>query len=271
MKHSTLILILIFFTQLLSAQSISSYLLNVDKIKSKQKILEIKESTTFYNNNVETKDIEYKTYDSLMNISSLKRLNSDNKLIWMAIYKYDNLGRVIRVDKGNWINVIGYQKSYEIYQYDSLGNFIQSDYNDKGMILSFAKFYFDTNRNLSRLETYTGNGNLIGYELANYNKEDNQVSILQYNSQDQLINTLNQPISHEQKPSNKYNEHGDLIYWERNWNESDKTCYKTDYMYDEFDNWISEKRYSYIKNDNGELKKKKLEMIKTREIKYIKK
>jgi hypothetical protein len=272
MKHLKLILILTFFTQLSFSQSISSYLLNVDKINSKKKIIEVIETTTFYNNTGETKDVEYKTYDSLMNILSLKRFDSENKLIWLTIYKYDSLSRIIRVDKKNWINVVGYQTSYAIYQYDSLGNYVQLDYNDNRIVLNITKFYFDTNKNLTRLETYTDNGSLIGYELAKYDKENNQVSISQYNSQDQLINTSNQPISYDyrykQKPSNKYNEYGDLIYWDRDWNGNDRTCYKTEYKYDKYNNWLSEKRYSFIKSDNGELKKKKLEMIKTREIKY---
>ena len=39
-------------------------------------------------------------------------------------------------------------------------------------------------------------------------------------------------------------------------------------VYDENGNWISEKRYSYINTKSGKLKRKKLDMVKTREIKY---
>jgi hypothetical protein len=73
-----LILILLFLFQLTFSQSISSYMLNIDKIKSEVKIAEIVESTTFYYNDNINKDIEYKTYDSLMNILILKRFDDNN-------------------------------------------------------------------------------------------------------------------------------------------------------------------------------------------------
>jgi hypothetical protein len=61
---------------------------------------------------------------------------------------------------------------------------------------------------------------------------------------------------------------GDLIFWERRLNENDNVCYTIEYKYDKRKNWISKKRFSQIKTKNGKLKKKKIKMIKTREIKY---
>jgi hypothetical protein len=276
MKHFLFILFFVYSIQLSFSQSISSYVIDANnKIISKIKIWEIIETTTFYLRDEEKKDIEYKTYDTSMNILTLVRNNAENKLIFQSIFTYDSLKRIIRIDKKNAKNKGGFQNFYTIYKYDSLSNFTQTDYNENGNIVNTAKFYFDKDKNLIRLETYTGDGSLIGYEVAEYNLQDNLLIISQYDNKNQQINKLNRPISHDshykQKATNKYNEHGDIIYKERDQNENDKTCYITEYKYDKFGNWTSEKRYSYIKNEKGELKQEKLEMIKKRDIKYLKK
>jgi len=271
MKIYGLITIL-FLSQMTFSQSISSYMLNIDKYDKDANIADIIETTSFYNSDGITKDIEYKNFNSSMNLTSLKRFNDENKLIWLNIYTYDSLQRIVRIDNKKWINVVGYQSGYSIYKYDSLNNCIQIDYNSQDQVLNIAKYYFDKDSNLTRLETYNANGDLFGYETAKYDFDSNRMTIYQYNNQDKLLNSNDRPIkfggSYKQKTSNKYNEQGDLIYWERNWNENDNVCYTTDYKYDENGNWISEKRYSYIKTGNGKLKRKKLEMVKTREIKY---
>lgn len=263
---------ILFLSQLTFSQSISSYMLNIDKYDKDANIYEIIETTIFYNSEGVEKDIEYKNFNSSMNLTSLKRFNDENKLIWLNIYSYDSLHRKVRIDNKKWINVVGYQTGYSIYKYDSLNNCIQIDYNSQDQILNIAKYYFDNDSNLIRLETYAANGNLFGYETAKYDFDNNRMMIYQYNNQDKLINSDDRPIKYggkyKQKLSHKYNEHGDLIYWERNWNENDNVCYTSDYKYDEKGNWISQKRYSYIKAEQGKLKRKKLEMVKTREIKY---
>jgi hypothetical protein len=247
-------------------------MLNIDKYDKDANIAEIIETTSFYNSDGIAKDIEYKNFNSSMNMTSLKRFNEENKLIWLNIYTYDSLQRIVRIDNKKWINVVGYQSGYSIYKYDSLNNCVQIDYNSQDQILNIAKYYFDKDSNLTRLETYAANGTLFGYETAKYDFDSNRMMIYQYNNQEKLLNSDERPIkfgnSFKQKTSNKYNEQGDLVYWERDWNENDNVCYTTDYKYDENGNWISEKRYYYIKTENGKLKRKNLEMVKTREIKY---
>jgi hypothetical protein len=273
MKLLKLLIILLFASHSTLAQSIFSYKESTSKIKSEVKFTELILTTTFYNKNDISKDIEYDTFDSLMNIVSLKRFDADNKLIWLSIYNYDSLGRLKKIGTKNWINLIGYQYGYTIYKYDSTNNFAQIIYNEKGIIQNICKYYFDKEKNLIRLELYNGNEKLVGFEEAQYDKQNNQMTIFEYNRERQFLNKFSCPISHssqyKQDAGNKYNEHGDLIFWERNLNVDDKTCYTAEYKYDKFNNWVSEKRYSFTKNDKGELKKKKLDMIKTREIKYL--
>ena len=271
MKIYGLITIL-FLSQLTFSQSISSYMLNIDKYDKDANISEIIETTSFYNSDGVKKEIEYKNFNSSMNLTSLKRFNDENKLIWLNIYAYDSLQRKIRIDNKKWINVVGYQSGYSIYKYDSLENCVQIEYNSQDQILNITKYYFDNDYNPTRLETYAANGNLFGYETAEYDFDNNRMMIYQYNNQGKLINSDDRPIkyggNYKQKSSNKYNEQGDLIYWERDWNENDNVCYTTDYIYDDNGNWISKKRYSYIKTKKEKLKRKKIEMVKTREIKY---
>ena len=237
------------------------------------KISEIKEITIFFTEKGEIKTTEYTNFDSLMNIKSLKRFDAEDKLLWLSVYRYDSLARMVRHENKRWNNLTGYQMGYSVYEYVSPFNVTQTDYRNKETILGIAKFYFNRNKNLVGLETYTSEGDLIGYELAEYNIPENQMVISQYNREKELINKSTSPISYDpkdkQKPSNKYDQNGDIIYWERDWDANDRTCFTTEYKYDQFNNWIVQKRYRFMKNDKGELKKKKLEMTKNREIKYL--
>jgi hypothetical protein len=247
-------------------------MLNIDKYDKDANITEIIETTSFHEASGVTKNIEFKNFNSSMNLTILQRINEENKLIWLNIYTYDSLQREVRIDNKKWLNIVGYQSEYYIFIYDSVNNFIQYNYDSKDQILSISQYYFDKDMNLIRLETYTANGDLVGYEIASYDSDNNMMTIRHYNNQDRLINSNNRPIKYggkyKQKTSNRYNENGDLIYWERDLNDKDNVCYTTEYKYDDKGNWISEKRYSYIKTEQGKLKRKKLEMVKTREIKY---
>ena len=274
MRKAGLLFILIISTQLGFAQSASSYLHNSQKIKSTKKIAEIIETTTFFEKKGPTQTTDYTKYDAAGNVLSLNRFDSDEKLIFSNIYKYDDSLRVIRSDKKIWINIIGYQTNYYTNQYDALGNYIQTEYNIKGTPINVTKYYVDNSKHLTKLETYDGKNNLFGYELVSYNVDDNEATIAQYDATNNLINTYTQPISYdnhaEQNHNNKYNENGNLIYWERNTNNNDNICYVEEYKYDKFNNWTSNKRFAYIKNEKGELKNKELNMIKKRILKYLK-
>jgi hypothetical protein len=271
MKIYGLILIL-FLSQLAFSQSISSYMHNIDKYDKDANISEIIETIIFYNSDGADKKIEYKNFNSSMNLTSLKKFDDENKLIWLRIYTYDSLQRKVRIDTKKWINMVGYESGYSVYKYDSLNNCLQIDYNSQDRILNIAKYYFDKDSNLMRLETYDANGSLFGYETAKYDFENNKMLINQYNNQGKLLNSDDKPIkyggNYNRKPSNKYNENGDLIFWERDRNKNDKVCFMNDYKYDENGNWILKKRYRFIKTKKGKLKRKKLVMLRTREIKY---
>lgn len=237
-------------------------------------IEEIIEKTTFYNANGVEKNVEHKIFNPSMDLISLQRFNEENKLIWLNLYKYDSLGRKVRIDNKKWINIIGYQTSYSTYEYDAQNNFIHVQYNSRNHPLSFWKYYFDDKHNLIQLENYDQNGNLFGYETAEYDLENNRMTVNVYNDKHNLKSSNVRPIRHEgeykQKSTNKYNDLGDIIYWERNLNENDNVCYTLDYKYDKNGNWISQKRYSHIKAKNGKLKKKKLKVAQTRKIKLRK-
>lgn len=271
MKKQILIAI-IFLSQLTFSQSIGSYLLNKNKYDKKANITKIMEKTSFHNSEGVKKETEYKNFNSSMQLTSLKRFNDKNKLIWLNIYKYDSLKRKIRVDNKRWINIIGYQTKHSEYRYDSIGNFVQIDFNSKKQALNISQFFLDNDKNLIRLENYTGNGDLIGFETATYDFENNKMNVKQYNNKSKLINSNDRTIKYsgdyKQKFPNKYNEQGDLIYWERNWNDKDNVCYTIDYKYDNNGNWVYKKRYSHIKTKKGKLKKKRIKMLKTRKIEY---
>ncbi|CAM1361763.1 conserved hypothetical protein [Tenacibaculum litopenaei] len=271
MKKLITFLLLISISKIYS-QSIGSYLSNFYKYDKNSNFIEIKEETKFYNKNGVKREIEYKTFNKYMDLISLKRFNSENKLIWLNIYKYDSLRRRIRLDNKHWINVIGYQKKHTTYEYDSIGNCLEIQFNSNNKILNITKYEFDTNRNLVQLANYNGSGNLIGYEKAKYYVDENTVEISQFNNKGKLIITQSHSIDYSKdfkhKTQYEYNEYGDLIFWERRLNENDNVCYTIEYKYDKRKNWISKKKFSQIKTKNGKLKKKKIKMIKTREIKY---
>lgn len=269
MKIYGLIAIL-FLTQSTFSQSISSYLINAEKYDRYTNISKIIETTSFYDSDNIKKEIEYKDFDSSMNLISLKRFNDKNKLIFSRTYEYDSLHRQIVTNSKTWINTIGYVSEYSIYKYDSHNNCIQIDYSSHNQVLSICKYYFENKYNLIRLETFDANGRLFGYETAQYDLENNKMEISQFNSKNELLNSNNRPIKFEdnykQNTSGKYNEHNNLIYQEIDCD--DNICYITDYKYDQKGNWISEIRHRYIKTKKGKLKRKKLVMVKTRDIKY---
>ncbi len=266
------LLSILFLTQLAYSQSIASFVHHTNQYHNNANIAEVIETTNFYNSGNIHKETEYKDFNSTENLISLKRFNAENKLIWSIIYQYDSLQRVIRIDNKKWINIIGYQSGYSIYKYDSLGNCLQIEYTSQGHILNIFKYYFDKNSCLIRLEFCDANGYLLGYETAKYEPENNTMHIRRYNVNNILISSDDSPInyggSYKQKTSNKYNEYDDLIYWERNWFEKDRVCYTSDYIYDNNRNWVLERRYKYFKSKNGKLKRKALDMEKTRVIHY---
>jgi len=267
-----ILLTILFLSQLTFSQSIGSYNININKYDKSSKIAQIIEKTSFYNSDGIKTDIEHKDFNKSMQLTSLKRFDEKNKLIWLNIYKYDSLQRRVRLDNKKWINIIGYQTKHTEYKYDSIGNFVQLDYNSKKQISNISQYYFDKKKDLIRLETFTGNGSLIGYETATYDYETNIMVVNQYNNRNELVNSNDRPINHsgdkKQKSSNNYNEQGDLIFYKRNWNDNDNVCYTIEYKYDKSGNWISKKRYSHIKTESGKLKRKKIKMVKTRKIKY---
>ncbi|WP_223550991.1 hypothetical protein [Aestuariivivens sp. NBU2969] len=268
------LIFLLFFTQITFSQSIGSYLSNLHMYDKYEGIEEIIEKTTFYNSDGSETEIEHKKFNSSMGLMSLQRFNEENKLIWLNLYKYDSLGRIVRIDNKKWINTLGYQTSYTIYEYDNQNNFIQIQYNAGNQPLEYWKYDFDDKQNLIQLANYDQNGNLYGYETAEYDVENNKMKVNVYDNRHNLKSSNVRPIKHEgeykQKSTKKYNEHGDIIYWERNLNKDDNVCYTLEYRYDENGNWVSQKRYSYIKVENGKLKKKKLKVAQTRKIKLRK-
>lgn len=272
LMRTNILLAILFLSKLTFSQSIGSYNSNLNKYNKSSNITQIIEKTSFHNSNGIKTDIEHKNFNKSMQLTSLKRFDEKNKLIWLNIYKYDSLQRRVNLDNKRWINGIGYQTKRTEYKYDSIGNFVQVDYNSKKQITNLSQYYFDNKKNLIRLETFTGNGSLIGYETATYDYKNNIMVVSQYNNQNQLINSNDRPINHsgdkKQNSSNKYNEVNDLIFYERNWNDNDDVCYTIEYKYDKSVNWIFKKRYSHIKTESGKLKRKKIKMVKTRKIKY---
>jgi hypothetical protein len=268
----TILIATFLLSQLTFSQSIASYNSNATKYDKNANFTQIIEKTSFYNSDGIKTEIEHKDFNKSMQLTSLKRFDDKNKLIWLNIYKYDSLQRRVRLDNKRWINVIGYQTKHTEYKYDSIRNFVQIDYNSQKQISNIAQYFLDKEKNLIRLENYNGNGSLIGYETANYDLENNVVVVNQYNNKNELVNSNNRAISHsgekKQKTANEYNEQGDLIFYKRNWNDNDNVCYTIEFKYNKKGNWISKKRYSHIKTESGKLKKKKIKMVKTRKIKY---
>jgi len=193
-------------------------------------------------------------------------------LIWQSLRSYNESNRIKKIENLKWINTKGYQSGHTLFHYHISNNYTQRDYNQLGQIIYISNFYFDGDTNLIRLETFTGDSSLIGFETAEYNYDNNLMRISQYNRYSKLINTLESPIrsgpQFVQSPTNKYNQYGDLVYTERNWSKKDKVFFTIEYIYDDLGNWVSQKRYKNIKNRNGIIKSKNIDMIKTRDIKY---
>jgi len=275
MIKTTLLILSLFAVQLIFAQSIDGYLRERYKFDACANSTDIVETLTHYSKTGPTTTVEYRNYDTLMNLLSLKRFDDKNKLIFLVLIYYDSLNRHVRKETKKWVNIIGYQSNYSVRQNDTAKNFVQTEYNDKYQMLNISKYYFDRDTNLIRLEAFAGNGKLIGYETGVYDFDNNLLTLNHYNSQSVLLNSHYRPIRYggqfQQDPTNKYNAQGDLVFYKRDWHENDNVCYTMKYKYDKQLNWISEKRYQHIISEKGKLKGKKINMVRTRKIQYIQK
>lgn len=274
MKHIYSISFFLIVSLSAFSQSIISEIRNNSGIEAKGKINRIKESTSFFEKDTINKFLEVTTYDNHMNLLTIKRYDGNNKLIFSRTASYDNTYRIKSDQIKQWNNLTGYQTEYSKYEYSNNGDYVQTDSDSQGNIIKQFKFYFDENKNLIRLESYFGDGKLIGFEKASYDIDNNKVNIYLYNAKNQLLNTVNTQMKIDalknKDNSLKFNEFGDLIYSENHLFAAKNLIDTYEYKYDKHNNWISQKEFLWNMNSDGELTNKTPETFKTRKIKYFK-
>jgi hypothetical protein len=275
MKLITLISVLVLVAPLTYSQSIESELGDEAMIKKRVGIKNMVEFTDFYHNGNKTKQLEYTTYDTLMNYLSIKRYDGTGKLIFEKYFTYDSIARLKYAKDNMWNNLSGYQSTYTKYEYSPNGDYIERHFDSKGKILTTSKFYLDQDKRVIRIEILNVEGYMIAYQEAKYDKENNNVTISVYNVKNQLVNKYNRPMIFDSNSNpnktTKYNEFGDIIYTEGDLLNNDDVCFTTEYKYDKYGNWTVRKEYKWIKDKNGELKGKEPKTFVTRRIKYYSK
>lgn len=263
-----ILFIFLFFQLACMGQTIKKFLLNDYRINDTT-ITEIIETKKYFDKS-ETRTYKRTHYYNPKGfIKKMVGLDTEGKLSRRMSYKYDNFDNLIQIKDEKWNHSLGHSVTTTNFHFDSLKlKEIETVGND-GKIVS-KSFVENKNQHPTKITTYNRDGSMIGYEIAKYNYDDNQVLIKVYNNQgikigktiDLKLNLSNDSIF--KRNGVVKNEFGDIT------EELKPKClscdelitFKYEYKYDDNNNWIRKTSYRII---NGE--KEKILKIKRR-IKY---
>ena len=262
------IVILLLANLTISAQSL--YPLRneiIDKYSLKMGVpIRIAETIKNYKNSgVESKKEFFDFSENGDTITISRYENGDLKMLHVSVYNgnqfkiADNLKRKIN-DKG-WINLT------TTYTYNEKGlsevrKTQNVDYKNL-TIITTAIIECDSLGNLIDSKLYDSNKTLTIHETGEYNYEENRwiYKVFDPNEQLQRKEVL------EIIPTKEYNDLGDVILYPKNIKQNNKTYYRIEYKYDEFENWINKKVYQFEQEGENKINEKLFETI-NRKIEY---
>ena len=235
MKKTYLLFLLLFFS-FANSQSILSAL-NYNKkydVKQSKSIDKIVSTLIFYSSSSIQEFSEIIYLNSNFRVLKEERFSAEGELKYSTEIKYKNDSMKIGRNTTTKIPLLGNQIEYVTYDLDSdnfLINIIKK--NKRNQIFETVHLKNDEFGNPIFLKLNDG---AFGYEKANYDYENNQVTVFYYNSKDELITSSTAKLDYSKlKNDDEYNEKGDLV-------KSSNTLFE--YKYDKYGNWIKQIQYN---------------------------
>jgi hypothetical protein len=202
---------------------------------------------------------------------SVASLNKDNSVYTVTHYKYDSVRRVElerhiedkNVDyKTSRVHFVSsYEQGYPVvYQQMNINNVVVSEtitkLNDQGQPIMAS--------------LYEPQGNLIGYEMAEYFPDRNKVAVTVFDSKGRSLNTdsidiIRKPVPKEDSSHIKYDQNNNITWYKTQSKVSSNV--EWEYVYDDKGNYIKTTTYSIEVKPNGK-EKRRLNNILEREIFY---
>lgn len=202
---------------------------------------------------------------------SVASLNKDNSVRTVTHYKYDSVKRVElerhiedkNVDyKTSRVHFLStYEQDYPVvYQQMNINNVVVSEtitkLNEQGQPIMAS--------------LYEPQGNLIGYEMAEYFPDRNKVAITVFDSKGRSLNTdstllIRNPVPKEDSSHIKYDDNNNVIWYRTQSKVSENV--EREYIYDEKGNCIKTTTYKIEVKPNGK-EKRRLYNVLEKEIFY---
>ena len=253
-----LLAIIIFINCNVYSQSILTAL-NFGKKKefnSEKLVLETTTQITFYNTNSIEKKKDVTIYNEKNRITSELRYDESGSLKQRLTRIYDSTGiRSLARKLENWHPLLGHFYETAYHGYDEKGflnSVIEKDQN--GKIIRQTKIINNDNGNPIELMVLVEN-QIQGKEIAEYNYEQNEVTIKYFNKNDELINSETSKIEFSKSQlGDVVNEYGDVVK---------SKSFEMEIKYDKFGNWVK-KVYSSIVNGKTIKKSESTRVIKYR-------
>ena len=246
-----LILISILVSHNLFAQNIYSALhLNRQvEARGNKAIKEISETNTFYNATSTEIKRNKKTINAYFLVAAEERFDGNGKLEAKLTRQFDPTGTKITSTKfERWLRGT-YTVEISSYSYNEKGHLTEIIKQDAdGKTLFYAKILNNDNGHPIQLESFDGNGNSYGIEVAEYDYAKNEAltKVLDRNGKQLSTNTITidfKKMVEFPRNGDEFNELGDLM-------SSEKYSYKR--KYDNYGNWTLTTIYKKV---DGKLKK----------------
>ena len=196
-------------------------------------------------------------------------LDTEGKLSTRMRYEYDNLDNLIEIKDEKWNHSLGHSLITTKFYFDSLDLKRIETIGNNGRVES-KSIVKSENGYPVKITSFNSDSSMIGFEIAEYNYDNNEVVIKVYNSKGTMIGKT---IDLKLKLSNdsnfkidgvEKNEYGDITQEikPKCLSCDDLATFKYEYKYDDNNNWIRKISYKIIDG-----KTEKILKIK-RKIKY---
>lgn len=245
-------LIFLFYQLSCIGQTIQKFLVNDYRLNDTT-ITEILETKTYFEKSGTSTYKRTHYYNSKGFITKMVGLDTEGKLSTRMSYEYDNFDNLIEIKDEKWNHSIGYSLITTKFYFDSLDLKEIETIGNEGKIES-KSIVKTENGYPFKIASYNSDSSLIGYEIAEYNYDNNEVLIKVFNSQGIMIGkTIDLKLNLNNDSNFKVegvikNDFGDITQ------ELKPKClscdelliYKYEYKYDEQNNWISKISYRII-------------------------
>ncbi len=266
--RNLILLIFLFYQLSCIGQTIQKFLVNDYRLNDTT-ITEVIETKTYFEKSGTRTYKRTYNYNPKGFITKMVGLDTEGKLSTRMSYEYDNFDNLIEIKDEKWNHSLGHSLIRIKFHFDSLDLKEIETIGNNGRIES--KSIVETENGYPfKITSYNSDSSLIGYEIAEYNYDINEVVIKVFNSQGIMIGkTIDLKLNLQNDSNFKVdgvikNDFGDITQElkPKCLSCDDLVTFKYEYKYDDNKNWISKVSYRII---NG--KTEKILKIK-RKIKY---